>query len=125
LSASPYQSLVWRDSCLVWEITDVSSADSCILCLDHIANTRTRPLRPYDSKPRLPVFHTAADFPQQIPMQVAFFWSFKPFSTYTAADCHYPKTCVTIWCACYTLMPSCSLISRCMTWWSHCTVWST
>jgi len=64
-------------------------------------------------------------FSQKIPTRVAFCSSFKPFGTSPVAISLYPRTCVTMWCARFMLMPRCSLTRRSVTWRSHFTVLST
>ena len=63
-------------------------------------------------------------YSQQIPMRVAFCSSFKLLGTHTAQTFRYPKTSMTMWCTCSTLMPRCSLIRGSVTRRSHCTIWS-
>ena len=63
MSAWPYQSWVRRDSSSAGEMTVVSTVNSHFWSLDHITNTRTRPLRQYEPKTRLLLFNTIANVP--------------------------------------------------------------
>lgn len=59
MSASPYQHWVWCNT-FSNEITNASTADSCVQSPDRSADTRTHPLRQYDPQILSPLFHTTA-----------------------------------------------------------------
>jgi len=62
---------------------------------------------------------------QQIPTRVPCCSSFKPLGNHTVTIFQYPRTCVTMWCARFTLVPRCSLTRQSMTWRSYRIVLST
>jgi hypothetical protein len=87
-SALPYQHWVWHDSFSDEETTNASTADSYIYSPDRSADTRTCHLRQYNPN----ILISLSFIPQQVPMRIVFWLSFKLFGTHTAETFWYSRT---------------------------------